>query len=315
LSDTHPGIVEQTCDTGEVQLNFAEGPANGPPLVLLHGLGRRWQVFLPLIPALSLRWQIFAPDFRGHGKSGRAVRGYHGTEYAGDIARFLRERVPLPAVIFGHSLGGMIAMWVAAHHPELVRALILGDNMIMARSGAGAHSENSQRPPLPLPPAGRQSPRLRHPMYTALFSGLRDLARKGGSVEGIADGIGNILLPIAASTEAIAIRQLPGNDEAYLLAWARCVQQADPEAYDMTLDGSALEGWDGEAVLRGILCPTLLLQGSPELGGLMSDADVAMATRLLAHHTHVRFRNLGHALFIQQPEPVLRAVTNFLESL
>jgi len=29
----------------------------------------------------------------------------------------------------------------------------------------------------------------------------------------------------------------------------------------------------------------------------------------------VKFRNLGHALFIQQPEPVLRAVTNFLESL
>ncbi len=47
----------------------------------------------------------------------------------------------------------------------------------------------------------------------------------------------------------------------------------------------------------------------------MSDADVALATRLLPHHTHVKFRNLGHALFIQQPDPVLRAVTNFLESL
>jgi pimeloyl-ACP methyl ester carboxylesterase len=68
-------------------------------------------------------------------------------------------------------------------------------------------------------------------------------------------------------------------------------------------------------VLRGIACPTLLLQGTPELGGLMSDADVALATRLLPHHAHVKFRNLGHALFIQQPEPVLRALTNFLESL
>ena len=83
----------------------------------------------------------------------------------------------------------------------------------------------------------------------------------------------------------------------------------------MTLDGSSLEGWDGEALLRGVACPTLLLQGSPQLGGLMADADVALATRLLAHHTHVKFRNLGHALFIQQPEAVLRPVTNFLESL
>jgi len=290
VSENHPGLVERTFDTGEVRLNYAEGPAHGPPLVLLHGLGRRWQVFMPVIPALSLRWHIFAPDLRGHGKSSRVARGYHGPQYSEDIACLLLERVAAPAVLFGHSLGGMLGMWVASHHPELVRALILGDNLIVIRH-------------------------LRNPMYTALFSGLCDLARKGGSVEQIADGIGRILLPVPGTDESVAIRQLPGNDEAYLLSWARSVQQADPDTYDMTLDGSSLEGWDGETVLRGIACPTLLLQGAPELGGLMSDADVALATRLLPHHTHVKFRNLGHALFIQQPEPVLRAVTNFLESL
>ncbi|MFZ0480206.1 MAG: alpha/beta hydrolase [Terriglobales bacterium] len=290
VADIHPGITEHTFDAGEVTLNYAEGPANGAPLVLLHGLGRRWQVFLPVIPALSLRWHIFAVDLRGHGKSGRVVRGYHGTQYAEDVARLIRECVPGPAVIFGHSLGGMLAMWVASHHPDLVRALVLGDNMIIAR-------------------------RLGNPMYTALFGGLRDLARKGGSVEQIAAGIGKIVLPVPGTEESVSIRELPGNDEAYLLSWARSVQQADADVYDMTLDGSALESWDGETVLRGIACPTLLLQATPELGGLMSDADVALATRLLAHHAHVRFRNLGHALFIQQPEPVLRAVTNFLESL
>jgi pimeloyl-ACP methyl ester carboxylesterase len=290
VSENHAGLVEHTFDTGEVQLNYAEGPAHGPPLVLLHGLGRRWQVFLPVIPALSMRWHIFAVDLRGHGKSSHVARGYHGTQYSEDIARLLRERIPTPAVLFGHSLGGMLAMSVAANHQEFVRALILGDNMIVAR-------------------------RLRNPMYTALFSGLRDLARERGSIEHIARGIGRIVLPVPGTDEFVSIHELPGNDEAYLLSWARCVQQADADTYEMTLDGSSLDGWDGEAVLRGITCPTLLLQGTPELGGLMSDADVALATCLLPHHTHVRFRNLGHALFIQQPEPVLRAVTNFLESL
>jgi pimeloyl-ACP methyl ester carboxylesterase len=292
VSENHPGLVEHVFDTGEVQLNYAEGPAHGPPLVLLHGLGRRWQVFLPLIPALSLRWHIFAPDLRGHGKSTHVARGYHGQQYAEDIARFLRGRVSAPAAVFGHSLGGMIGMWVASHHPELVQALILGDNRILIQ-------------------------RLHHPMYTALFSGLRDLARKGGSVEHIAQSIGKIELPIVGSDsgDTITIRQLPGNDEAYLLAWARCVENADPDTYDMVVDGSALEGWDGEAVLRAIACPTLLLQASQELGGLMRDEDVSAAARLLPHHAHVKFRNLGHALFIQQPEPVLRALTNFLESL
>ena len=290
VSENQFGLVERTIDTGQVVLNYAEGPAHGAPLVLLHGLGRRWQIFLPVIPALSLRWHIFAPDLRGHGKSSHAFRGYRGPQYSADIAQLLRERVPAPAVLFGHSLGGMLAMSVASQHPELVRALILGDNMIVAR-------------------------RFLNPLYAALFTGLRDLARKRGSVEQIADGIGRIVLPVPGTDDSVTIRELPGNDEAYLLSWARCVQQIDIDAYEMTLDGSSLEGWDGEAVLRRINCPTLLLQGSPELGGLMSDADVALATRLLPHHAHVKFRNLGHALFIQQPEPVLRVVTNFLESL
>jgi pimeloyl-ACP methyl ester carboxylesterase len=290
MSELYPGISEHTFHTGKVSLNFAEGPANGPPLVLVHGLGRRWQVFLPIIPALSSRWHIFAPDLRGHGKSGRVVRGYHDVEYGEDFAHFLRELVPGPAVIFGHSLGGMLGMWTACHHPELERALILGDNMIIAR-------------------------RLGNPMYTTLFKGLSALVRQGGSLETIAEGIGNIVLPVPGTEESVAIRELPRNDEAYLLSWARCVQQADPDVYEMALDGTALEGWDGETMLRGIRCPTLVMQASPELGGLMTDSDVALATRLLANHTLVRFQNLGHALFIQQPETVLSVVTEFLESL
>lgn len=289
MSENHPGIVEHIFDTGEVQLNYAEGPDNGPALILLHGLGRRWQVFLPVIPALSLRWHIFVPDLRGHGKSSHVARGYRGPQYSADIASLLRDRIAAPAVLFGHSLGGMLAMSVASDHPESVRALILGDNMIVVR-------------------------RFQNPMYTALFAGLRKLAREGNSVEQVAHGIGRIVLPVQ-SGGSVSIHELPGNDEAYLLAWARCVLQVDADTYDMTLDGSSLEGWDGEALLRKIICPTLLLQGASELGGLMSDADVALATRLLPHHTHVKFRNLGHALFIQQPDPVLRAVTNFLESL
>jgi pimeloyl-ACP methyl ester carboxylesterase len=186
-------------------------------------------------------------------------------------------------------------MWVAAHHPELVRALILGDNVISVR--------NLHRP------------MVEHPIHRALFSGLRDLTRAGGSVEQIAEGIGKIVLPIAGTDEFATIGELPGNDTASLLSWARCVQQADPDAYDMTLDGSSIVGWDGEALLRGITCPTLLLQANPELGGLMSDADVALATRILPRHKHVKFRQLGHGLFIQQREPVLQAVAEFLEAL
>ena len=290
LGHDYPGIHEQIFDTGKIQLNFAQTPDTGPPLVLLHGLGRRWQVFLPLIPSLARRWHIYAPDLRGHGKSTHVAQGYRVSQYAEDIVRFLSETVAEPAILFGHSLGGMVSMWIAAHHPNLVRALILGDNVICGDS-------------------------FEHSMYPTLFAGLRDLIIKGGSIEDIAQGLARIQLKVPGLEELVPIGDLPGNDEAHLLWWARCLENVDPDTFAMTLEGSSFEEWDGEKLLRQIRCPTLLLQANPELGGLMSDTDVERALQLVPDASHARFPTLGHALYIQQAEPILRAVTDFLESL
>lgn len=291
LLESHSGLEEKSFFSGEVKINYAEGPATGPPLLLLHGLGRRWQIFLSLIPSLALRWQIFAPDFRGHGRSGRVPRGYHLIEYGSDIVRLLYEKIQEPAVIFGHSLGGVAAMWIAAQYPDLVRALILGDTVVTSDSF------------------------YKHPMYLDLFAKIRDLAQQGGSVEELANGLARIELQVEGLDEPIPLGNLPGNDEAFLLWWARCVQQVDPEAITMTLDRSAFAGWEGEPLLRQIRCPVLFLQANPAMGGLLSDEDLKRALSVLPHAAHVRFPTLGHALHIQQPEPVLRAITNFLESL
>jgi pimeloyl-ACP methyl ester carboxylesterase len=110
----------------------------------------------------------------------------------------------------------------------------------------------------------------------------------------------------------VRIGDLPGNDSAYLLRWAECVRHADPDTYLMSVDGSSLEGWEGESFLKQIGCPTLLLQANPDLGGLMSDDDAHRAVTLLAKSRLVRFPTLGHALYMQQAEPVLRAIQEFL---
>lgn len=282
-------LVEKRFHASEVEINYAEGASNGPPLILIHGLGRRWQVLQPMINGLAKSWHLYAPDLRGHGKSARVPHGYRVIQYAEDIRQFLRERVKEPAVLFGHSLGGMVAMWIAAQEPSLVKALILGDNTIYANGLEGT-------------------------MYETLFTALRELAARGGSVEEIAQGLAKIQLQLPGLDEMIPIGDLPGNDEAYLRRWAVCLQHADPEAYSMTLDRSTLEGWDAEAVLHGIRCPALLLQANPELGGLMSDEEVKHALEVLPLAKHVMLPTVGHALYMQQPVPVLQAVNDFLQS-
>src|SRR5262245_31681431 len=120
-------LTERQAQTGEVSINYAEGPPNGRPVVVLHGGAARWQYGEALLRLLAERWHVYAPELRGHGHSGHVAGRYSLRDYARDIAAFLAEVVREPAVLYGHSLGGEIAVMVAAEHPTLVRALIVGD--------------------------------------------------------------------------------------------------------------------------------------------------------------------------------------------
>lgn len=286
----HLHLEEKLFDVGPLKINYAEGPKRSCPLILLHGLARNWRDFLPLISGLSQGWHIYALDMRGHGKSGRVPGGYQSKSYAADITKFLLEAVGQPAVLFGHSMGGMTAMHVATQQPEQVRAVILGDNLLSKSA-------------------------ISHGIYPALFAGLHKLALQGGSIHDIADGLAGILIPVPGLDHPVAIGDLPGNDKPYLLKWAECIRQIDPETLAMTLDGTTLADFDGEALLQAICCPTLILQANPDLGGMMSHAEVERAMRLLARPKLVSFPLLGHALHLQQAQPVLKAVTTFLELL
>ena len=119
-------LAERTFGAGEVELNHVEGPDVGPPLLLLHGAADRWQSFLSILPSLVMRWHVYAPDLRGHGLSGRVAGCYAISDYVGDILSFLSGCVRQPAAIYGHSLGGMAGIQLAAENPGWVRSQARG---------------------------------------------------------------------------------------------------------------------------------------------------------------------------------------------
>lgn len=285
------GLKEATFNTGVVQLHYVEGPDTGPPLVLMHGICSRWQSFLPLMPALSMRWRVYAFDFRGHGKSGRVPGAYGGTDYVVDALAFLQNVVKEPAVLFGHSLGGIVSMWMASSIPANVRALILGDNVVRAES------------------------LLENQHLMSIFSALGDLLPSGRLLDDLAAALPEIELPVEGHPNPVRWGRLPGMDAALFRFLAQGYSQLDPEVLQAILRGGATEGWDAEAMLARIKCPVLLLQANPQLGGGMSDVDVRRALTLLPRATHVKLEDFGHLLHMERAEPVLRAVSNFLESL
>jgi len=108
-------------------LNLAEGPENGPLLLLLHGFTNRWQVFNSILPVLTEKWHVVTFDFSGHGRSDRAPGGYTAGSFYRDAESVLKHFGPEPAVLLGHSMGGSMALYLAQHYPEKVRAVVTGD--------------------------------------------------------------------------------------------------------------------------------------------------------------------------------------------
>ncbi|MFW9910136.1 MAG: alpha/beta fold hydrolase, partial [Candidatus Thorarchaeota archaeon] len=120
-------IEEKQFNTGEITINYAVGPDNGPPLVLIPGQGADWTNYQNSIPLLINDFQVYAVDVRGHGRSDWKTGDYSWNSIGRDMSAFLEQVVKEPAIISGNSSGGLIALWLAVNKPESVRAIILED--------------------------------------------------------------------------------------------------------------------------------------------------------------------------------------------
>ncbi|MBN1799758.1 MAG: alpha/beta hydrolase [Spirochaetales bacterium] len=122
-------LQSKQCNVNGIRLHYVQGPRNGPPVVLVHGLSDCWQTFLTLIPFLYPYYTIYAPDLRGHGSSDR-TDSYKILDYAGDIRELLSRLFDEPVCLIGHSLGAAIALYLAATHPEKCKSVTLIDPFV-----------------------------------------------------------------------------------------------------------------------------------------------------------------------------------------
>ncbi|MEV7833855.1 alpha/beta hydrolase [Streptomyces subrutilus] len=118
-----PGVVLREDGRRLVYTDFG-GP--GAPLLALHGHFQDGRSYGPLAREVGPGWRVIALDQRGHGDSDRA-RAYGREGYVEDAAAVLEHLGLGPAVVLGHSLGGVNAYQLAARRPDLVRALVVED--------------------------------------------------------------------------------------------------------------------------------------------------------------------------------------------
>ncbi|NVB38511.1 alpha/beta hydrolase [Pseudenhygromyxa sp. WMMC2535] len=287
LAGIPAGFEEQRVDLGEVTLNYVIGPDAGPPLLLIPGQMESWQGYGLVMPALAERFRVVVPDLRGHGKSTRTPGRYSYEICGADLRAFMAEVIGAPAVVAGLSSGGVLALWLGAWAREQVLAVIAEDPPIFASI----------------------LPRIREERYMRLLfevavetlggPGPRDLrgyfSRLGMPVEGtrelrmIPPPVVSVILGLYRMNRALRpsrpydVPLLPFNMRASL----KFLSEYDPDFSRATADGSLGEGFDVEATLRGIACPTLLLRASasrdPYWGilGAIDDEDLARVRGLV----------------------------------
>jgi pimeloyl-ACP methyl ester carboxylesterase len=124
-----PGLPESRWLDVDGPVHYREwpGPPSGPPFVCVHGLGGSLLNWAPVAKGLARRGRVIAMDLSGFGLTPPADRGtsvganwrlLHGFLHALDLG---------PAVLVGNSMGGMLSLIQAAHHPETVQRLVLVD--------------------------------------------------------------------------------------------------------------------------------------------------------------------------------------------
>lgn len=96
----------------------------GPPLLLVHGWLGSWRYWMNTMEALSSDFRAYALDLWGFGDSAKDKSRYSITSYARLLQDFMEHMGMDGAAFVGHSVGGAVAMVLAARHPELVHRLV-----------------------------------------------------------------------------------------------------------------------------------------------------------------------------------------------
>lgn len=120
--------MDQTIHSNGITLHYLDHTGGDPAIVLLHGLSANAHCFDGLVTAgLSPRFRLLTPDLRGRGLSDKPETGYGMAAHAADIIGLLDALRLETVIIGGHSFGGLLTLYLAAHYPDRVSKIIIID--------------------------------------------------------------------------------------------------------------------------------------------------------------------------------------------
>jgi pimeloyl-ACP methyl ester carboxylesterase len=248
----------------------------GPPLLLVHGLGGSAANWCELVPLLASERRLVVPDLPGHGGSDALAAVPSLGAFADRVAAVAEHEDALPAPVVGHSLGGLVVLHLALRHPAQVTKLVL------AASAGLSTGSRFQRSLLTASMATRPGRLVARHTDRVVRSQFLRRAMFGGYY--VADPIG--------LTEAALRGFLAGHllHTDIASAW-RALRMDDPREQ-----------------LGAVACPALVLWGS--LDAQLPLDDAFEYTRRLRARLRV-IPECGHLLIGERPDACADAILSF----
>lgn len=104
---------------------WISSPQQGLPVLLIHGYGALIEHWRPVMRPIASEHTLYAIDLYNFGYSARPAGRPSRERWAAQAAAFIRDTIGQPAVVVGHSMGGVVSAQLARSYPDLVKALVL----------------------------------------------------------------------------------------------------------------------------------------------------------------------------------------------
>ncbi len=252
---------------------YHELHGDGPPLLLVAGLASDSASWLPVRDALAARFRLVLPDNRGCGRTTPQSAPLSVPQMADDCAALLDTLGIARAHVLGHSMGGMIALDLAARHPERV------DRLILATTGPVTARTSTVMGDLAAAREAGVPPEL---WFRLLFPWL------------FRPAFFEHAATVAEAARLSAAYPYPQSDAAFRAQY------------------EASRAYRGHATAAAaVRAPTLVLNA--ELDLLMTPADADRAFAGIPQRRSVVISGAAHSLHWDRPKDFVREVVGFLE--
>ncbi|MDY6785839.1 MAG: alpha/beta fold hydrolase [Cyanobacteriota bacterium] len=264
----------------------------GRPLLLIHGFGASVGHWRKNIPALAeAGYQVFALDLLGFGNSDKPILDYTLELWQQQIWDFWQEKIQVPTLFIGNSIGGLLSLMVAANFPEIAAGCVA------INCAGGLNHRPEELTPLLRPIMGTFTKVVSSPLSGPV---LFNLIRRKSQLR-------RTLLQVYRDSEAIT-------EELVEMIYQPSCHPNAQKVFASIL--TAPPGPKPEELLSRLECPLLVLWGEDDPWTPIAGAKIyQQLAQTKENVTFSSIPNAGHCPHDEKPDRVNGLIVNWLETV